>query len=362
MYSTLRFIPDMFYKHRPVHLTLFVTRRCNARCPFCFYLEKEGDTREGREMSIDEYTELSQSMGSLLWLAFSGGEIFLRDDLPEICSVFYQNNKPSIILLPTNGLMPERTLTMAESVLRTCSKSVVAVKVSLDGPATVHDAMRGVPGSFDKAVQTLRTLEPLLKKYPNFELGVNTVFSSENQDNMDEIIDFVKTLPMVKTQTVSLVRGDITDKTYQNVDISKYLDASERLAEGMRDGSGAHYRFRGARLKAAQDVVQRRLIYQTASSGRQQLPCYTGILNLVVTETGDLYPCETFRDEFLMGNVRDADYDVQALIKSDRGQQVVDRIRTSCSCTHECYMMTNILFNLRFWPSILREASQIGQG
>ena len=46
------------------------------------------------------------SLGQLLWLAFSGGETFLRDDLVEIADVFYKNNRPAIILLPTNGLLP----------------------------------------------------------------------------------------------------------------------------------------------------------------------------------------------------------------------------------------------------------------
>jgi hypothetical protein len=39
-------------------------------------------------------------LGRLLWLAFSGGEIFLLDDLVDIAKTFYGNNTPAIILLP----------------------------------------------------------------------------------------------------------------------------------------------------------------------------------------------------------------------------------------------------------------------
>lgn len=359
MYSPLRFLPSVLVKRTPLHLTLFVTRRCNARCPFCFYLQKNEQVAERAELSLDEIRRISSSMKRLLWVAFSGGEVFLRQDIVEISKAFYENNRPSILLYPTNGLMPELIRERTEQILKDCPKSTVTVKVSIDGIGEKHDSLRGVPQSFNKVIETCKLLGGLLDKYRNFELGINTVFCSENQDDMDEIMEFVRGLDMIKTHTVSLVRGDIKNNSYKDVDIDKYLETIEKLEQGLKDGSSPIYRFRGSRIKAAQDVLQRRLIHRTFKENRQFLPCYAGRLNLVITETGNAYPCEHFKDNFNLGNVRSFNCNVFSLLNSERARGVVSTIKDGCFCTHECYMMTNILFNPRMYPALLREALQI---
>jgi len=355
MYSPLRFLPSALRKRRPLHLTFFVTRRCNARCPFCFYLEKKGGPGDAPELSLHEVEAVSGSLGSLLWVSFSGGEVFLREDIAQIARVFYENNRPSVILLSTNGLMPGLIRKKTEEILKNSPKSVVAVKLSLDGVGARHDEIRDTPGSFDRVMESCEALGSLLENNPNFELGINTVFSSANQDEMDEIIEFVKGLPMIKTHTVSLVRGDLSDEAYKEVDIGKYLRSIEKLEEGLKDGSSPRYGFGGARIKAAQDIIQRRLIHRTARENRRLVPCYAGRLNLVLTETGDVYPCESFREEHRLGNVRESGYDAQEILQSRNAKEVVASIRDSCFCTHECFMMTNILFNPMLYPQILRE-------
>ena len=200
MNPALRFLPHVLWKRRPIHLTLFVTSRCNARCQHCFYikgdeapLKENGTSPEmSPEMSIKEYEKLSKGMGSLIWLAFSGGEIFLRDDLVEISRVFYKNNRPSIMLYPTNGLMPEKTLSVMEQVLAECPESIVTVKLSIDALGQKHDQMRGKAGSFDLVLETHERLKGLLDKYKNFELGVNTLVSNINQHDISSVIDFVR--------------------------------------------------------------------------------------------------------------------------------------------------------------------------
>src|SRR5271169_6423133 len=98
MYSPVRHIGQIFRKTRPIHLTFFLTRRCNAQCPFCFYLKSKEGGNPAAELTLDEIEKISGSFGSLLWLAFSGGEIYLRDDLVEISRLFYSNNRPAIML------------------------------------------------------------------------------------------------------------------------------------------------------------------------------------------------------------------------------------------------------------------------
>lgn len=359
MHSPFRHAGSIIRKSRPIHLTFFLTKRCNSRCPFCFYLKSTGDAGTGsEELTLEEIRKISGSLGSLLWLAFSGGEIYLRDDLVEISRVFYEKNKPAIMLFPTNGLLPEVIRDKTEQILKDCGRSITAVKLSLDGIGPVHDALRNTPGSFDKTMKTYEMLGDLIGKYPNFELGVNTVFCSENQDEMDGVIDFVRGLKNIKTHTISLVRGNLADAGFKKVDFGKYSHAIDRLEDNLKKRTSQVYRFRGAKIKAAQDILQRRLIHRTMEERKRLIPCYAGRLNLVLTEGGDVYPCEILTQSF--GNIKDYDYNLMKVVRSKRAREVIAAIMTNqCYCTHECYFMTNILFNPGLYPALLKEYLQV---
>ena len=378
-YSPFRHIGSVLWKHNPVHLTFFLTKRCNLKCSFCFYPVRKESSQVGRdkkhtefsngvnlssdadkdktELTLDEIKKISSSMGRLLWLAFSGGEIFLRKDLVEITRAFYEKNKPAIILFPTNGILTEIIKEKIEAILKYCEKSIIVVKLSLDGTEYVHDSIRG-KGSFQKTMQTYNALGGLLEKYPNFELGINTVFCSANQDNMDSLIEFINKLDNIKTHTVSLIRGRVSDESLKNIDINKYHRTLKKMESNLRNRTSGIYRFKGARLKAAQDILQRRLIHETLIQKRQLIPCYAGRLNLVLTESGDVYPCESFTMN--IGNVKNYGYNLKSLLKTEQAKKIIHSIQNNnCYCTHECYFMTNILFNPRMYPLLLKEYMQV---
>ncbi len=358
MYSPFRHIGSVLWKYNPIHLTFFLTRRCNLKCSFCFYLSSEAKD-SGEELALDEIKKISFAIGRLLWLAFSGGEIFLRNDLVEITREFYENNKPAIILFPTNGLLTDVIKKKIEAILDYCRKSVIVVKLSLDGTEYVHDSIRG-KGSFQKTMQTYNELGRLLGRHPNFELGINTVFCAANQNNMDTLIEFINKLDNVKTHTVSLIRGEVLDEGLKDIDINTYHETLKKMESNLKNRTSSIYRFRGSKLKAAQDILQRRLIYETMRQERQLIPCYAGRLNLVLTEIGDVYPCESFGAQMKIGNVKDHEYNLRKVLKTDRAQKVVHSIQDKCCyCTHECYFMTNILFNRKLYPSLAKEYRQI---
>ena len=75
----------------------------------------------------------------------------------------------------------------------------------------------------------------------------------------------------------------------------------------------------------------------------------------MVTETGGLYPCESFKDEHYLGNLREHGFDLGQMLGSKDAREVIDKIGRECFCTHECYMMTNILFNPTFYPRLALE-------
>lgn len=359
LFSSLKYIPSIFYKRDLLQFTYFVTSRCNARCPFCFYWQNRHTKRD--ELTLEEVEKVSASMGDLLWLLMSGGEIFVRKDLPEIVETFYRNNHPVIITLPTNGFAPNLILPAVERILTNCPESSVVVKVSLDGLGEEHDRMRNTPGNYEKAMETWEGLHQLRQRFENLQIGINTVFCRDNQDNMDEIIDFVNTLPSCETHTISLIRGDPASDGHKEIDLEKYKKAVGRLEQDLKGDKPKMYHFTLARLKTAQDLVQRNLIYETARQSRRLLPCFAGRIAAVMGEEGDIYPCEILEDS--MGNVRDAGYDFNKVFFSERADQIRARInRSQCYCTHECYFVTNILFNPRMYGKVGKQYLELTAG
>ena len=354
MHSSIRYAPALLARRRPIHLTFFVTRRCNAACPFCFYQAGEPVEGGAPELALAEIRRVAGSMGSLLWLLFSGGEVFLRDDLVEVSGAFHDANRVAFLTYPSNGLLTEVVAGRTEEILKRCPESVVVVKLSLDGVGADHDALRQVRGGFDKLMRTYERLAALASSHRRLELGINTLFCSQNQDRMDGIIDFVAGLDGVRSHTLTLIRPAPGTLGYQGVDPESYRRADLLLQRRWSSRRRRFHGFAGARLKSAQDALQRRLIHRTMLERRRVIPCRAGRLNLVLTETGDLYPCEGRWDRSF-GNVRETGHDVGALLRSGPARRILEEIdEGSCSCTNECTFLTNILSNPFMYPGLLR--------
>jgi MoaA/NifB/PqqE/SkfB family radical SAM enzyme len=236
---------------------------------------------------------------------------------------------------------------------------VVVVKLSLDGVGAEHDAIRGTPGGFVKVLRAYERLADLARSYRRLEVGVNSVFSRENQGRMDGLVDFVAGLEGVRSHTLTLARGDGSPGTFADVDLDQYRRATARLEE--RWGRRFH-RFAGGGLKAAQDRVQHGLVHATRLERRRLVPCRAGRLALVLCESGELFACEGRRREPL-GNVREAGHDVGAVLRSPGALRVIEDIRAGgCHCAHECNMLVNVLFEPRMYPRLLREWARLGLG
>ena len=88
---------------------------------------------------------------SLTNINVSGGEPFLRDDLPEIAAAFHDHADTRMFSLPTNGSLPARILPAIDAMATRCRDATINLIVSLDAVGERHDALRGVPGGFARA-------------------------------------------------------------------------------------------------------------------------------------------------------------------------------------------------------------------
>ena len=130
----------VLHRHRPFWVNIELTHRCNLRCSFC---DKHGTA----EMSGSDARRLLSDLRACgtASVCFDGGEPLVHPDVEDI--VTHAKGLGLRVALSTNGtLLPQR---------RGVLSKVDAVKVSIDGPAPVHDAGRG-DGAFARAIEGAR--------------------------------------------------------------------------------------------------------------------------------------------------------------------------------------------------------------
>lgn len=344
----------LFYKRGlPVSLIFFVTSRCNLLCTHCFYWEELNKNKN--ELTLDEIEKVSRSLPNLLTLSLTGGEPYLRADLPDIAAAFERNSHVRNIQIPSNGLLVERTVSRVEELMQKVRRARVATGVSLDGPEDIHNRIRQNPKSFERALETLAELKKLKPRFPNLSVGVALTVSSANQYRLDEFYRFVEEELQPDAVTMTLVRGNPIDPSLKEVDLDLYRDFARRVIKYRK----AHGLTNGwiDRLVTAKEEETYRLIGEAAQADHRISSCYSGELIGILSETGEVYVCETLDKS--MGNIRNFDGDFAKLWRgelADEGRRFQKQL--GCQCTYECAMSINSLFNpkraLRIFSASLR--------
>lgn len=335
----------------PFYLIFFVTSRCNARCSHCFYVKNVAGQRE--ELSLEEIRKLTKSIGEIFQVNLTGGEPFLREDLPEIARAFYANCNTRSFGIPTNGYDPAR---ISEGVRRMLSanKDVnLQVSVSIDHLAEEHDRIRGFPGLFNNAVRTAEALKAI--RSPRLTVGVNLTLSTENEQDIERIYCFIRDRVQPDMVNPLAVRATPRDPRTRGFSPASYERLFLLWAKDMRAG-----RFKGIRglglsgLLAARDLLSKRAVLDILKGERCGLECLAGKIGGVLYEDGRVAACELIQDG--LGNVRDAGYDFGKVWFSKEADEVRKKIKeTNCCCTHECFLNLNILFNPSLFPRLMRE-------
>ena len=331
--------------HAIAQWTHFVTSACNAKCRHCFYPINQRQN----ELTLPEIERFLDSMPPIRLLLFSGGEPFLRRDLPEIIKAYHDRCGFYTASIPTNGWSSTRICEMIDRIYALTPDAHIGVTVSLDGMAEFHDQIRQVPGLFGKAIETLKAVVERTKRYPNLTAGVNTVFMRENQQELEPLLRFIDEEVHPTFHTLIFIRGKPVDGTLaQDLDVDRYVELSRWLDS--RYGSDTRWSAgtRGIRARVRHEINQQRYEYiaRQARGGGFEAPCLAAEREYVISETGDLYGCELIGDK--LGNVRESGYDFARIRDGDAAAAfIAEKTAKQCRCTHECNTRTMLLFDRR---------------
>jgi len=171
----------------PLFASYNVTGKCNMKCIFCEWWKNdipELSTKKALR-AIDAVCNLGVPFFDL-----SGGEPLLRKDLIILAKRVASHG--CLVSMNTNGTL------LNESRVSEIANVFDTVVVSLDGPKEVHDKIRGVPGTYEKAIEAIRLLNA-----NGVRVGVNSVATPWNIGILPQFIkelhnkvDFAQVQPM----------------------------------------------------------------------------------------------------------------------------------------------------------------------
>ena len=158
-----RVIDQARSQRHPVSCLFELTPVCNLRCHFCYVAL---DPYAGPYLTTAEVCRIIDIIerAGVLWLTFTGGEVFSRRDFPEIYA--YAKRKGLLVTIFTNATMVNERIA---AMLR--EDPPFSVEVSIYGADAEHyEGTTQIPGSFKRFDRRVRLLQeagvPLLLKSP----------------------------------------------------------------------------------------------------------------------------------------------------------------------------------------------------
>jgi Y-X(10)_GDL-associated radical SAM protein len=208
----------------PVHVVWEITLACDLKCLHC---GSRAGHRRPSELNTAECLGVVDSLAALgtREVSLIGGEAYLRKDWTEIVRAIRSHGMYCAIQTGGRNLTPERLRKAVDAGLN-------GVGVSLDGLAPLHDRVRNVRGSFDRAVDTLRRARDA-----GLATSVNTQIGSETMRDLPELMETVIEVGAKQWQIqLTVAMGNAADndelllQPYQVLDLMPLLAKLYRAA------------------------------------------------------------------------------------------------------------------------------------
>ena len=294
-----------------------VTYRCNCKCLMCDTWKHP--SAKGREILPGDLEKLPR----LTRLNITGGEPFIREDLDQILSVV--KKKAKRVVISSNGMLTSRTL---EVMAR---HRDVGIRLSFDGVGQTHDAIRGVRGIHDRALETLRGLKALGIR----DLGIAVTISDRNAGEL------VPLYRLAQREGVELATAILHNAYYFHKEDNEIRDKA-LVGEGIQ-GLIAAYLGSSAPKDWFRAYFTRGIIEHM--HGRQRaLKCTMACDSFFVDPYGLVRPCNVM--DFPFGNLREDGFDAIW-----NGARAVEARRKVACCEENCWMIGSVghLMRQQIW-------------
>lgn len=266
----------VFALPKPVAVGFEITHLCNLACAYC-----DRHTRLPNELSFSEILSALRGLREIGMreISLDGGEALAHPRIDEV--VHWLAEHGIVTRLNTNGiLLPKK---------RALIPRFAKIKISLDGPAAVHDQARGAR-AFERAVAGA-----LLARELGVPVEFTCVLGRHNFAAVDELVTLADELGIgviFQPARDSLFLGEHGPGLNYKLDRESLQRAFRRVEEHKRAGRAVLNRW--SSLRHFQSFPE-----------ETPLPCAAGWINVTLDPEGNLFHCGQVNRRGQPPNVRE---------------------------------------------------------
>lgn len=286
----------------PFKLSYAVTYRCNLKCRMCNIWNKE-HARD--ELSADDIGRLFHKPHGVYWLGITGGEPFLRKDLPDLVDAALAPS-PHLRALhfATNGTLTPRIEEMVHAAKKKYPKLKMVFTLSVDGPPELHNRIRGAQDVWANMFKTFA----LLKKTKGVKPQFGFTLSHENIDKFeDTFLAMRAAYPRLRFDDVTVNIFQRSSFYYENHGMAP-LDADEVARQIKKILAMDHDRM------SLNNFLRRKylqLYLKFLKTRKSPVKCQSLASTCFLDPYGNLYPCAVYDRKLL--NIRETDLSLNAI-------------------------------------------------
>lgn len=294
----------------PTDASIILTYRCPMRCQMCNIWQFPTDKHE--EIKASDL----KSLPHLKFINLTGGEPFIREDLPEIVEECYKHTDR--IVISTSGYFEDRVIDLAKHFPN------IGIRISIEGLSQKNDELRGRQGGFDKGLRTLLTLKHLGLK----DIGFGCTVSNHNSKDMLALYQLSLSLGL------EFATAAFHNSYYFHKDDNRITNQAEvcgdfaQLVEWQLQENHPKSWFRAFFNMGLINYIE---------GGRRMLPCEAGSANFFIDPWGEVFPCNGMEPHYWqesMGNIHDTDF--MTIWESEQADKVRQMVRR---CPKNCWMV-----------------------
>ena len=310
-------------KLRPTDAILAVNHRCNTFCVMCDIWSRP----DRHELPPEWYRRLPRSLRNI---NISGGEPFMRDDIPAIIEVLRGHLDSPRFVFSTNGVLTDKIVAQAAEMAR---RGPIAIRISTDGVGEVHDRIRNHKGCFEKVMRTVREL----KAAGITDLGLACTGSRDNPGALGAVKKLAEELGV--DYVCSVVHSSEVYFGNQNDMVPRdgttrqdLLDIATRQLRSPRPKDW----FRAYYTDGILDYIDGK---------RRREPCTAGTRHIHVDHRGVVFPCNILNRP--LGNLNESTWEEIEAAQSTPA--VLDEVR---GCRIQCWMSCTVAPGMKANPLV----------
>lgn len=292
---------------KKLEASIITTYRCINKCRMCHIWKYP--TRRKEEFK----PSLLHKLPALAFCNITGGEPFLREDIDEIISILQQKAKR--IVISTNGYFTEKILSAVSS------HRDIGIRISLEAVGGKNDEMRGLKGSYQQGMRTLREL----RKAGCQDIGIAITLSDENA------VDLMKLYHIAAKLDLEFATAAVHNSYYFHKEDNRIQNptlVSQSLKSLIRT------QLRSKKIKNWYRAYFNRGLIDYVHGKPRPLPCRAGTDLFFLDPWGEVRPCNGMQEGKWMesmGNLHQHSFEhIWSSPQAAKVRKLVEHCRNNC--------------------------------